>query len=110
MEDKTPQPHSSTKVRRIKKIGERTEQEVIEMMDKFCDIIWYDRHQVRRIKMELGEIPDEMPPIGWESAEKIEAKYGEEVNTIDDFDWGMKNGKLSALRWILGDDWDNLDT
>jgi hypothetical protein len=28
----------------------------------------------------------------------------------DDFDWGMLNGKLSALRWMLGDDWDVLDT
>ena len=26
------------------------------------------------------------------------------------FEWAMLNGKLSALRWILGDDWDMLDT
>jgi hypothetical protein len=28
----------------------------------------------------------------------------------NDFEWGMLNGKLSALRWVMGDDWDMLDT
>jgi len=39
------------------------------------------------------------------------AKYPKsELEPHSDFDWGMINGKLSALRWVIGDEWDFLDT
>jgi hypothetical protein len=42
---------------------------------------------------------------------EMEAKYGKNnLGPYDDFEWGMINGKLSALRWVLGDKWDMLDT
>jgi len=27
-----------------------------------------------------------------------------------DGDWGFVSGRLSAIRWVFGDDWDMLDT
>ncbi len=44
------------------------------------------------------------------SAKEVEKKYGKKNLTWDDFEWGMLNGKLSAIRWVMGDEWDNLDT
>ena len=44
------------------------------------------------------------------SAKKVEELYGIENLEFDAFEWGMINGKLSALRWVIGDEWDNLDT
>ena len=47
------------------------------------------------------------------SMKKAEAKYGKhQLRNYykDTFEWGMLNGKLSALRWVRGDDWDMLDT
>ena len=43
---------------------------------------------------------------------KIIAEYGREnLEEVEDpFEWGMIHGKLSALRWVLGEEWDMLDT
>lgn len=44
-------------------------------------------------------------------AARVEKQYGiENLGPWTDFEWGMINGKLSAIRWMLGDEWDMLDT
>jgi hypothetical protein len=42
---------------------------------------------------------------------RVVSTYGiNDVGPYDKFEWGMLNGKLSALRWVLGSEWDFLDT
>jgi hypothetical protein len=91
----------------------RSEEEIGSAIDEFFDKIWYDRHQLLKHQVENGR--ETVNPDIWfeakEAAAKIEAKYPKsELGPHSDFDWGMINGKLSALRWIMGDEWDFLDT
>lgn len=99
-------------------------QEILGAMDELVDKVWYNRHMNRMYRLEQGEI--EIVPEGTQrygngvihehilkgalaSAERVREQY-EDTGPWDDFEWGMINGKLSALRWILGDEWDMLDT
>lgn len=107
----------------------RSLTEILEAMDLLFHQVWYNRHMIRRERIEDGTIQlvkKETFPIEdhlrrpiqrdvWKAALKaaarVEKKYGKEnLGPWDDFEWGMINGKLSALRWILGDEWDMLDT
>ncbi len=91
----------------------RTLKEVLEAENMFFDKIWFDRHLSLEYRIEQG-IEDVNPEIwkgAMEGAKKVIEKYGEEnLGPYSDFEWGMLNGKLSALRWVLGCEWDMLDT
>jgi hypothetical protein len=96
--------------------------EIVEEIGVLIDKVWYNRHKVREEQVEAGEIkignetgPDsikaEIREGARRSAKKVEEKYGiENVGPWNDFEWGMMNGKLSALRWVLGEEWDSLYT
>ena len=97
----------------IESFQERTLDEVVEKVDEFTDKVWHDRHQM--LKHQVENKREKISPDIWEGAKKaakeIEEKYSlENLGPYSDFEWGMLNGKLSALRWLLGDEWDMLDT
>ena len=44
---------------------------------------------------------------------RIEEQYGVEElmkNVESDWAWGFLSGKVSAIRWVLGYEWDMLDS
>ena len=54
---------------------------------------------------------DEIWAGALKSAQRVEKKYGKEnLGPCTKFEWGMINGKLSALRWVFGEEWDELYT
>lgn len=105
----------------------RNYSEILEAENELENKVWYNRHQVRAEKIDAEEIKiipkkdfsiatsqstivDEIWKGAKKSALKIEKKYGSENLQWDNFEWGMLNGKLSALRWVMGDEWDSLYT
>jgi hypothetical protein len=85
----------------------RSMKEIRRAEDEFFDKIWYGR------SASLNEMRTWTPQLRrtvMRSLRRVEKQYGRKNLLVDDFGWGMFNGKLSALRWVLGDDWDMLDT
>jgi hypothetical protein len=93
----------------------RTEIEILEAISTLFDQIWYNRHWNMVAAVEEGRM--KVDPIVFMratiNASLVAAKYAGEPRALGpwtDFEWGMLNGKMSALRWVLGDEWDFLDT
>jgi len=91
----------------------RSGEDILDALEEMFDKVWYSRHMLLQYQVEVEGRP--IDPEIWkgalEAAARIRAKYEEdELGPWTDFEWGMLSGKLSALRWVLGDDWDMLDT
>jgi hypothetical protein len=86
----------------------RNYDEISEAEKELFDRIWYVRSLIHEQKTDDVE---QLLHIAGPGRARVEAKYGRDnLGPYSDFDWGMLHGKLSALRWVLGDEWDFLDT
>jgi hypothetical protein len=104
--------------------------EIMEAEHLLFRQVWYNRHWNLRSEIERGkhkvvtEEEWEKHPkrhqkttvdTVWEQASAAARRTEDEVGLGNlgpwsDFEWGMLNGKLSALRWVMGSEWDFLDT
>lgn len=106
----------------------RRVSEIVAAIGGLVDKVWYNRHMGLRYDLRRGKIKviersewktknnqrtivRDILKGALKAAERVEKRYGKaELGPWTDFEWGMLNGKLSALRWVLGDEWDMLDT
>ena len=94
----------------------RNDNDILEMYSELMDKVWYVRKVIMFEKMESGEeLREEKhePHIvkALEKMKEMEAKYGAENLGWDDIEWGIIQGKMSALAWVMGSDWEgSLDT
>jgi PIN domain len=91
----------------------RTLEKILEAEAEYFDKIWYVRKLILLEKIKAGEREPLPPDLGNDmraAMRAIEERYGREnVGPWDDWGWGFVHGKLSALRWVLGSEWDFLD-
>ena len=104
--------------------------ELLEAEEKLTTQIWYDRKggiidaaesgKLKRVPREVweaatleerrGMIVDQIWDGMIAAMKSAEEEYPDELGPWTDFEWGMLSGKLSAIRWVLGCEWDTLDT
>ena len=108
----------------------RSLSEIVEAEHLLFRQVWYNRHLNFMYEIETGKVKvvkevgktkkgyyrqDQITQGTLDSAlaagERTRREVGEEnLGPWTDFEWGMLNGKLSALRWVTGSEWDFLDT
>lgn len=92
----------------------RTLAEIIQAEAEFFDRVWY----VRSMAMDDSRpIPDDIRAGMTAARERVEATYGRDVlwkaigpGHDSAWEYGYISGKLATLRWVLGSEWDFLDT
>lgn len=94
----------------------RNNDEISAMYHQCWDMVWWSRTMRWVSRVETGAeklMPGQKNILeqAKKKARQIEKKYGRENLGWNDVEWGLLQGKMSALSWVMGSNWeDSLDT
>jgi hypothetical protein len=89
----------------------RTLSDILLTENELHDRLWYDR----KVAFLADPTPERgvSPPVIFkmlDAMSRVERSGDIKAPIATDYELGILHGKLSAIRWVLGDEWDNLDT
>lgn len=90
----------------------RRVSEILEEESKLSDRLWYGR-KPKDEDVDLYDWPDDIKAGMLAAKRRVEEQFGVEELATDvesDWAWGYLSGRISAVRWVLGDDWHILDS
>lgn len=90
----------------------RSVKKILAAEEELFTRVWYGRKMSAKYYRAKGT-PEDIIRGMLKQKRKAESRFGKKslmANMASDWDWGYVSGKLSAIRWVLGEDWDMLDT
>jgi hypothetical protein len=95
----------------------RDEEEILTAIDELFEMLWLCHYRIFKRQVDSGTLPPDanytkLIEMSKDVIERYEAKYKDREDEIGEapFDCGVLTGKMSALRWAMGKEWDLQDT